>query len=174
MSSVLDEVVIPAFQARGHEVLRDLNRPAVSVPGRISIGAELGAHGVPLFLIKVFVIGGAAVQVGTEVCPVPPHRRAAVAVLVAERLSQRSFVQFHLNTNALQIDMNVHLALAADPQAAVIFAFERVTAAIRDCYREVVTTAYPAHSRRRRSKVEREVADIVRRLDDESSADSAS
>ena len=103
------------------------------------------------------------VLIWAELCGVPPRRCTAIAMLLAELNHQVKFVTFSLSDASVHVDSCLDLAFVPDPEPALQRAIARVICVIVECRDQIVTRA--TKRSRRRSRVEREVAELLRELE---------
>ena len=98
-----------------------------------------------------------------ELCGVLPRRRTAIAMHLAELNHTVKFVTFSLSDTSVHADSRLSFSFITDPEPPLQRAIARVIYVIAECREQIVTRA--TKRSRRRSRVEREVADLLRELE---------
>jgi hypothetical protein len=105
------------------------------------------------------------VLIAAELCRVSPPRRGAVAQHLATLNTKARFVVFSMDQQGIvRADICVELAYASAYEPLIALALVRLFAAI-DRHAELVFAAMK-RSAKQPSRVEREAAEIIARLDD--------
>lgn len=113
---------------------------------------------------------GRDVLMWAGVCEVPLTRRRFVLQLLNEFNSKRRWVRWSLHDNLVVLDVDVELGFSADPQGQVQLAFRLFQSALIASWRSLVRVASQGQSR---SRVDREIAAILSKLDGPSASSAA-
>jgi hypothetical protein len=154
----LDEVVTAALHQLSITYWRDDQHDLIVIPFH-----GLADHAEPL---HVFIEGRdvpATVTLTAELLTVAMARRASVALLLAEINSQAPFVVFSMTeSGAVYADISVDLDGAGNPQALIARAIGRLLTWIQESFTAIRRVSRQSR-RQRPTRMEREVAEILRR-----------
>lgn len=161
MSQIIQQAAVPALSRMGLSFLRDAEHDQLLV---VPVPAPVRGSGHLLVFIEAKdAAEEALITAGPGVAP--PARRAQVALTLCRLNTQYCGVTFAMDQEGdVTADVHVELKFVRDPEAAIALAFARLVHAIGKAFKEITETAHP--KRVRLSPVERQVANLVNRLEE--------
>lgn len=158
---LIADIVAPALTELELALLLDPQDPTeASVITSILVEGELVPRTLQIH-VRVFPDTQSIVLI-SHILPVPKARRAAVAELIASELHDCLHTPtWRLGQQDAIADITIDVPLVAEPQRAVIITMIWLVTGITRAYKRLAAAAYPPRRRRKPSKVEQQVADII-------------
>jgi hypothetical protein len=164
MSRLIEEHVIPFIQRRFGTVLRGSSDRLVFATCWIHLPSAPPGVEPRRFCRVDFIADDAREQlgIGVQVIHVPARRRAAVALVYAEKIALLAHApKIWFLRDVLVFTANLRLRNVTDKQAEIEFHWNCLVATYRQFYLDLVAAAYPRA--RGRCRLDRELAEILRR-----------